>query len=387
MDKDIISVIEIGTSKIIVLIAELDCYNELNIIGIGEEISYGIKAGVVVSINSCSESIKKAIDKAEIMAGKKISSALIGISCDFYGEQVLSKTIEIKNSGITQADLDILIHNTKINLEESDIEPIHLSAQKYFINDHLEVNNPIGINSKNLAAEFYSISVNKKQLTNIKTCIANCGITNYSFALNSIASAHILSPEQKQAGVALVDIGAGKTNLIIYSENKIQYACFIPMGSYFLTNLLKEKLGIVYSQAEMLKKDYGLSYLYNTPDENVLSISEVRANSTKEFSKAQISEIIKMGMDEIIQELNSKIKTSGYPGKLESGIVFTGGGSMLNAFNEYLKNHVGICYKTIIGHSTDLSSDIRLNKAIYSSSKGLLKLAVNKAYQKNVKKE
>jgi cell division protein FtsA len=329
---EIVVGLDIGSTKIACIVGRKNEYGKVEILGLGRSESLGVNRGVVENIQNTVDSINKAVKEASLASEVDIKIVNVGIA----GQHIRSlqhRGSIMRNSiddEIEQGDVSNLIENMyKLVLPPGE-EIIHVIPQEYIIDNHQRTRQPVGMSGVCLEANFHIITGQVAAAKNIEKCVKKAGLEISSMILEPLASAEaVLSGEEKEAGVALVDIGGGTTDIAIFQDGIIRHTAVIPLGGNVITDDVKEGCSIIRSQAEELKKRFGSALASENKDEEVVSIPGLKGRSAKEISLKNLAHIIQARMEEIIEHVYYEIKNSGYEKKLIAGIVLTGGGSQL----------------------------------------------------------
>ncbi|MCC5918793.1 MAG: cell division protein FtsA [Cryomorphaceae bacterium] len=371
--------LDLGTTKIVAIIGRFNEHGKLEILGHGKALSLGIHRGVVNNILQTVESIKLAVSQAEAIADLKISSVVAGIA----GQHIRSLqhsdyvTREDPDSVIDKKDIVQLIENVeKLSMLPGE-KIIHVLPQEYKIDGQNEVKEPVGMYGARLEANFHIVIGQLASIRNIDRCIKNAGLTGNTITLEPLASAEaVLSQEEKEAGVVLVDIGGGTTDVAIFKDNIIRHTAVIPFGGNVITNDIKEGCSIIEKQAEQLKVRFGSAWPGENKENEIVSIPGLRGREGKEISLKKLSQIIHSRVVEIIDQVFMEIKNYGYnepSKKLIAGIVLTGGGAQLKHIRQLVEYVTGM--DTRIGYSDEnlaSGSPKELSTPMYATGIGLL---------------
>ena len=333
MEAQKISVgLDIGTTKIVAMIGCKNEYNKLEILGIGKSKSLGVHRGVVNNITQTIQSIQQAVSESESNSGLKIEEVTVGIAGQHIRSLQHSDYITRENSElvINEEDIDRLINQVHKLVMLPGEEIIHVLPQEFKVDSQSEIKEPIGMYGGRLEANFHVVVGQVSSIRNIGRCVKSAGLDLSDITLEPLASASaVLSQEEKEAGVALIDIGGGTTDLAIFKDGIIRHTAVIPFGGNVITKDIKTGLSILEKQAELLKIKFG-SAMYTVDQENVMvSIPGLRGREPKEIAVKNLSEIIGSRYKEIIDLVYHQIKVSGYENKLMTGIVITGGGAQI----------------------------------------------------------
>ncbi len=330
--SEIIVGIDIGSTKIACIVGRKNEYGKVEILGLGRTESLGVNRGVVENIQHTVSSIAKAVKEAENSSEVDIKLTNVGIA----GQHIRSLQHRghiMRNSmeeEIEQADVDNLIENMyKLALPPGE-EIIHVIPQEYVIDGQQGIREPVGMAGSCLEANFHIITGKIAAAKNIKRCVLKAGLDISDMILEPLASAEaVLSDQEKEAGVVLVDIGGGTTDLAIFQDEIIRHTAVIPLGGNAITEDIKEGCSIIRNQAEALKKSFGSALASENKDEEIVSIPGLKGREPKEISLKNLAHIIQARMEELIEHVYYEIKASGFEKKRIAGIVLTGGGSQL----------------------------------------------------------
>lgn len=371
--------LDLGTTKIVAIIGRYNEYGKLEILGHGKARSLGIHRGVVNNILQTVRSIESAVQQAEATSGLKVSSVVAGIA----GQHIRS----LQHSDyITRENADSVIEENDIKLLTENVEKltmlpgekiIHVLPQEYKIDGQAEIKEPIGMYGARLEANFHIVVGQVASIRNIGRCIETAGLSDSTITLEPLASAEaVLSQEEKEAGVVLVDIGGGTTDVAIFKDNIIRHTAVIPFGGNVITNDIKEGCSIIEKQAEQLKVRFGSAWPGENKENEIVSIPGIKGREGKEISLKRLSQIIHSRVVEIIEQVYMEIKNYGHTEpskKLIAGIVLTGGGAQLKHIRQLVEYVTGM--DTRIGFSDEnLASGApeELSTPMYATGIGLL---------------
>ncbi len=331
-NQKIVAGLDIGTTKISCFVGIKDKNGKVQILGHGSVPSLGVKRGVVANITSTVESIQQAVALAEKNSGVNIRSVKVGIAGEHIKsyQNTASVIREDRETEISESDINQMISSMyKVAMNPGE-DIISVIPQEYTIDGESCIREPIGMMGSRLEGDFHIITGNTSAAKNIYKCVKKAGLEVEELILESLASAHaVLYLDELEAGVALVDIGGGTTDLAIFHENILRHTAVIPMGGEIITEDIKESCGIIKKHAEDLKKRHGSSLAQLNRDDVVISIPGLKGRRPKEISLKTLAQIIQKQMEGIIDAINYEIKSSGYENKLIGGIVITGGGAQL----------------------------------------------------------
>ncbi|MFK7799984.1 MAG: cell division protein FtsA [Aureispira sp.] len=376
MKNEIVVALDIGTTKICAMVGRKDKHGKLEVLGTGKVASVGVLRGVVSNIEKTVKAISDAIAEAERRSGVDIGVVNVGIA----GQHIKSLqhrgilTRHSLHDEISQEDIDDLISDMyKLVLPPGD-KIIHVIPQEYIVDNEQGIVDPIGMSGIRLEANFHIITGQTTATKNIAKCVQKAGLDMSSLALEPIASsASVLSDEELEAGVALVDIGGGTTDLAIFHEGIIRHTAVVPLGGNIITKDIKEGCNVMGNQAEKLKVKFGCAMADAITENRIITIPGLRGRSHKEISEINLARIIQARVEEILDLIYWEIRRSGYERKLIGGIVLTGGGALLSNMTELVELHTGLSAR--LGIPTEHLAhgyDQEITSPIYATSIGLI---------------
>jgi cell division protein FtsA len=374
-DKIVVG-LDIGTTKICALVGRKNEFGKLEILGMGKAISEGVVRGIVSNIDKTVEAIKKAIRMAEEQSGINIGVVNVGIA----GQHV--KSLQ-HNGSITRATTDNEITVDDVNRLTNDMyrlvtkpgdEIIHVMPQDYKVDYEEGIIDPVGMSGVRLEGNFHIITAQSNAINNINKCVTRAGLEIENLILEPLASSmSVLSQEEKEAGVALIDIGGGTTDLAIFKDNIIRHAAVLPFGGNIITSDIKQGCMVMQNQAEQLKVKFGKAIADEASENEIVSIPGLRDRTPKEISLKNLAFIIEARMEEIIELVYSEIVRSGYANNLAAGIVITGGGSQLQNLVQLVEYLTGLDAR--IGYPNEHLGKSKIDAVkspMYATSVGLV---------------
>ena len=375
--------LDIGTTKIVAIIGRENEYGKIEILGTGRSKSLGVHRGVVNNITQTISSIQQAVEQAELNSGLKIGSVVVGIAGQHIRSLQHSDYITRPNSEevINDEDLDKLVNQVYKLVMLPGEEIIHVLPQEYKVDGQSEIKHPKGMYGGRLEANFHVVVGQVSSIKNVGRCIKSAGLDLGSITLEPLASADaVLSQEEKEAGVALIDIGGGTTDLAIFKDGIIRHTSVIPFGGNVITEDIKEGCSIIEKQAELLKIKFGSAWPGENKDNEIVSIPGLRGREPKEITLKNLSKIIHARVVEIVEQVYVEIKNYGHEEqkkKLIAGIVLTGGGSQLKHLKQLVEYITGM--DTRIGYPNEHlagDSDEEIASPLYATAVGLLMKAL-----------
>ena len=380
--------LDLGTTKIAAIVGRKNEFGKIEILGVGKSESLGVNRGVVVNIEQTVSSIKSAITIAADKAGVDIGEVIVGIA----GQHIKSMqhrgmiTRKSLDDEVNQKDIDDLIDNMHRLVMSPGEEIIHVIPQEYIIDKESGIKNPIGHAGIRLEGNFHIITGQVAAVKNIFKCVDRAGYKTVDLHLEPLASADaVLSDEEKEAGVILVDIGGGTTDVAIFHDSIIRHTAVIPFGGNIITEDLKEGCGIIRTQAEQLKVKFGSALAQENQENEIISIPGLRGRKHKEISVNFLARIIQARMQEILEFVLFEIKSSGLEKKLSAGIVITGGGSLLKHLSSLVMLETGMDCRIGTPNEHLAGNDDELKNPSYATAVGLVMKGIEK-YERDSKR-
>ena len=337
--------LDIGTTKICAIVGRKNEYGKLEVLGMGKAVSDGVIRGIVTNIDKTIKAIEKAVTEAENQAGIDIKVVNVGIA----GQHIKSA---IHHGSITRLSTDEEITVEDVNRLNNDMyrivippgsEIIHVMPQSYTIDYEEGIKDPVGMSGVKMEADFHIITAQTNAINNIYKCVKRANLEIENLILEPLASSlSVLSEEEKEAGICLVDIGGGTTDIAIFHENIIRHTEVIPFGGNIITNDIKQGCGVLEPQAELLKTRFGKAISEEASPNEIVSIPGLKGRPPKEIAVKNLAHVIEARMEEIVEMVHSQIILSGYENKLAGGIVVTGGGAQLQNLQQLIEYMTGM---------------------------------------------
>ena len=378
-NKNISVGLDIGTTKIVALVGKKNEFNKVEILGVGKSKSLGVHRGVVNNITQTIQSIQQAVEDAKVNSGQEITEVVVGIAGQHIRSIQHSDYITRENPEevINEEDIQQLIQQVYKLVMLPGEEIIHVLPQEYKVDGQAEIKEPVGMHGGRLEANFHVVVGQAASIRNIGRCIKSAGLNMSKITLEPLASSEaVLSFEEKEAGVALIDIGGGTTDLAIFKDGIIRHTAVIPFGGNVITEDIKEGCSIIEKQAELLKIKFGSAWPGENRETEIVSIPGLRGRDPKEISLKTLSKIINARVVEIIEQVYLEIKNYGHneqKKKLIAGIVLTGGGSQLKHLKQLVEYITGM--DTRVGYPSEhLAGDTQesVSSPLFATSVGLL---------------
>jgi cell division protein FtsA len=387
LSENIVVGLDIGTTKIVCMVGRKNEFNKIEVLGLGKSESLGVTRGVVSNIEKTVSAIREAVEEAEDNAGVNIRVVNVGIA----GQHIKSlqhRGVHTRKSAadeINQLDIDALIEDMYKLVMQPGEEIIHVLPQEYIVDNEQGIKEPIGMSGVRLEANFHIITGQISAAKNIHRCVTKADLEVDDLILEPLASAEaVLSDEEKEAGVALVDIGGGTTDIAIFHEGIIRHTAVIPFGGNIITEDIKTGCTIMKKQAEQLKIKFGSALGSESQANEIVCIPGLRGRDPREISVKNLAHIIQARMEEIIEQVYYEIKNSGFEKQLIGGIVLTGGGAMLKNISQLTEYLTGM--DTRVGHPTEhVANSEGVTNPIYATSVGLIIKGFEKLEKSNIK--
>ncbi|WKV14079.1 cell division protein FtsA [Marivirga harenae] len=343
-DKIVVG-LDIGTTKIVVIVGHKNDYGKLDVLGMGKAVSDGVVKGKVINIEKTILAIKKAVEEAEDNSGIDIKVVNVGIAGHHIRSSIQrgSITREDRDEEITVEDVNRLTNDMHRMVIPAGNQIIHVMPQVYTVDYDDGIKDPVGMTGIRLEADFHVITADINSINNIQKCVKRAGLDIENMILEPLASSlAVLSDDEKEAGVCLVDIGGGTTDIAIFHENIIRHTGVIPFGGNIITSDIKEGCMVMQQQAELLKTKFGRAISTEASENEIVSIPGLRNRAPKEISIKNLAHIVEARMEEIIDLVHAEILASGYEGRLAGGIVITGGGSQMHSARQLVEYLTGM---------------------------------------------
>jgi len=369
---EFIVALDIGTTKVLCLVADYDEDGNLRIVGVGQEACKGLNKGVISEIDATVSSIRKAKDQARAMTNCKFTSVTTGIAGNHIQSYNGNASITILNDEVTEEDKENVITSASDISIPADQEILHRIPQYYTIDGQMGIKEPLGMAGKRLEANVHIITCSTTAKKNLNKCIENSFLDVDEFVLQPVASSYsVLTPEEKSLGVCLVDIGGGTTDIAIFTDGDIKHTAVIPVAGQNVTNDIRIGLCTSLEASEEIKEKYGSLTPELNADEVIIPVPSVSDKPDTEVKKSVLTHIIKCRIDEIFKDIQNEISSSGYTSKIRAGIVFTGGGSKIEGLDTYAEEIFSMSAR--IGSPKPIPGITNFNgQTRYSTAVGLL---------------
>jgi cell division protein FtsA len=364
--------LDIGTSKVVAIVGEVNADGSLSIVGIGRHRSRGLKKGTVVNIESTVQSIQRAIEEAELMAGCRIHSVYAGIAGSHIRSMNSHGIVAIRDREVYPADIERVIDAAQAVAIPADQKILHILPQEYIIDSQEGVKEPLGMSGVRLEAKVHLVTCASNAYQNIEKCIRRCGLEVEEIILEQLASSYsVLTDDEKELGVCMIDIGGGTTDIAIFTEGAIRHTGVIPIAGDQVTNDIAMALRTPTEFAEDLKIKYACALAQLASPDDMINVPGVGERPSRELSRQALADVVEPRYDELFHLIQAEIRHSGFADVLAAGLVLTGGTSKMEGVVELAEEIFHLPVR--IGMPTEVSglTDIVRNPT-YSTGVGLL---------------
>src|SRR6185369_5529502 len=334
-DRRLIVGLDIGTSKVVAIVGEISADDRLEVIGLGSNPSRGLKRGVVVNIESTVQSIQRAVEEAELMAGCEIHSVYTGIAGSHVRSLNSHGIVAIRDKEVTAGDVDRVIDAARAVAIPADQRILHILPQEFIIDHQEGIREPIGMSGVRLEAKVHIVTGADSAAQNIVKCVQRCGLQVEDIVLEQLASSFAaLTDDEKDLGVCLIDIGGGTTDLAVFSGGAIQHTAVIPIAGDQVTNDIAMTLRTPTKEAEELKLRHGCALRQLADPNDIIEVPGVGDRAPRKLSRQTLAEVIEPRIEELYTLVQAELRRSGFEELLSSGIVLTGGSALLAGMTE-----------------------------------------------------
>ncbi|MDG2272416.1 MAG: cell division protein FtsA [Halioglobus sp.] len=371
-DKKLIVGLDIGTSKVVAIVGEIGLDGEIEIVGIGSSPSKGMKKGVVVNIESTVQSIQRAVEEAELMAGCQIHSVYVGIAGSHVRSLNSHGIVAIKDKEVYRADLERVIDAAQAVAIPADQKILHILPQEYVIDYQEGIKEPLGMSGVRLEAKVHLVTCAVNAAQNIEKCIRRCGLEVEEIILEQLASSYsVLTDDERELGVCLVDIGGGTTDIAIFTEGSIRHTGVIPIAGDQVTNDIAMALRTPTQHAEEIKIKYACALTQLAGPDDTIKVPSVGDRPPRDLSRQSLAEVVEPRYDELFTLVQADLRRSGFEDMVPAGVVLTGGTSKMEGVMELAEEIFHMPVRVGYPQTVRGLNDIVRNP-IYATSVGLL---------------
>ncbi len=334
-DKNLIVGLDIGTSKIVAIVAELQPEGTLKVIGLGQHVSRGLKKGVVVNIESTMQSIQRALEEAELMADCKINNVYTGIAGSHIKSLNSHGMVKIKDAEVSQMDVDRVVETARAIALPADQQILHILTQEFIIDGQEDVREPLGMSGMKLEVKVHIVTGAVAAAQNIVKCIKRCGIEVSDLILQPLASSlAVLTEDEKELGVCLVDIGGGTTDVAVFKQGAIRHTAVVPIAGDQMTNDVAVAFRTPTQSAEEIKIKHGCALRQLADPREIVEVPGVDGRDPRQLSVQTLAEVLEPRVVELYELVLNELRRSGMEEMIASGIVITGGSAMMRGMVE-----------------------------------------------------
>ena len=364
--------LDIGTSKVVAVVAEVTSDNSTEIIGLGIHPSRGLRNGVVVDIDSTTSAIKKSISEAESMAGCHISSCYVGISGSHIRGLNSEGVVPIRDGDVKYSDVDRVIETAQAMAIPADQRLLHVLPRDYIIDKQDGIKEPLGMAGSRLEAKVHLVTCSNNASQNIHKCVSACGLDVEGFVLEQLASSYaVLTKDERDLGVCLIDIGGGTTDIAVFVDGSISFTDVLPIAGDHVTNDIAEALRTPPTQAEDIKQQYGCAVSSLTRPDELMMVPGMGGRPERELSRQALADVLERRYVEIFSMAQQKLNISGFESLIPAGIVITGGASKVEGSTELAEEVFHAPVRLGSPQSISGFKEI-INNPIYATATGLL---------------
>jgi cell division protein FtsA len=370
--RDLIVGLDIGTSKIVAIVGELDGEGQLSVLGLGMQESTGIKRGMVINIEATVNSISRAIAEVEMMVGCKVREVYTGIAGSHIKSKDSSGMAVVREKEVTQFDIDRAIEAANATPISADDQILHTLVQEFIVDGQDGVKEPIGMDARRLDVRVHLVTGAVTAVQNIVKCVHRCGLEVVDLVLQPLASGHaVLTEDEKDVGVCLVDIGGGTTDIAVFAQGAIRHTAVIPIAGDQVTNDIAIALRTSTPDAEEIKMRYGVALQQLADPEEMIEVPGVGDRPATRLSRQTLAGFIQPRIEEIFQQVQDELRRSGYERLLRAGIVLTGGAAQMPGMAELGEEIFHNTVKLVTPHYDGNLRDFVRNPR-YSTAMGLV---------------
>lgn len=381
--KQMIVGLDIGTSKVVAVVGEVSPDGGIEVVGIGSHPSRGMKKGVVVNIESTVNAIQRAVEEAELMAGCQIHSVYVGIAGSHIRSVNSHGIVAIRDQEVFQQDVERVIDAAQAVAIPADQKILHVLPQEYVIDNQSGIREPLGMSGVRLEAKVHLVTCAVNAAQNIEKCVERCGLSVDGVILEQLASSYsVLTDDERELGVCMVDIGGGTTDIAIFTEGAIRHTAVIPIAGDQVTNDIAMALRTPTQHAEKIKMKYACALTQLAKADETVKVPSVGDRPPRDLSRQALAEVVEPRYDELFTLIQAELRRSGFEDLIAAGIVLTGGTSKMEGVVELAEEifHMPVRLARPVGVS-GLSGEI--DNPIYSTAVGLLLYAAGQEYKKS----
>jgi len=334
-DKSLVVGLDIGTSKIVAIVGEVQPDGQVEVIGLGSHPSRGLKRGVVVDIESTEQSIQRAVEEAELMADCEIHSVFAGIAGTHVSSRNSHGAVAIRDKEVTESDLERVLESARAVAVPADQQIVHVLPQEYIIDSTDGIRQPVGMSGVRLEARVHLVFAAVSAVQNVTKCVARCGLQVDDLILQQLASSYaVLSDDEKDLGIALVDIGAGTTDVAVFTDGAIRHTMCIPIAGDLVTNDIAVALRTPTVHAEEIKIKYACALEQMASSDETIQVPSVGDRPPRRLERQTLAQVVEARYRELFNHVHKQLRQSGFDSMIPAGLVLTGGGAKMEGVTE-----------------------------------------------------
>ena len=371
-DKQLIVGLDIGTSKVVAIVGEIGPDGEVDVVGIGSHASRGIKRGVVVDIESTVQSIQRAVEEAELMAGCEIQSVFAGIAGSHIASLNSEGIVAIKDKEVSEGDVERVLDAARAVAVPADQRILHVLPQEYIIDGQEGIRHPVGMSGVRLEAKVHVVTCAASAAQNITKCVARCGLQVDDLILQQLASSHaVLTEDERELGVCMVDMGAGTTDIAVFTQGAIRHTAVIPIAGDQVTNDIAVALRTPTQHAEEIKIKYACALRQLASADETIQVPSVGDRPPRRLARQTLAEVVEPRYEELFSLVQAELRRSGYEDMIAAGVVLTGGAAKMEGVVELAEEVFHVPVRIGAPQYVTGLSDV-VNNQIHATGVGLL---------------
>ncbi|MCJ7815012.1 MAG: cell division protein FtsA [Xanthomonadales bacterium] len=371
-EKSLVVGLDVGTSKIVAIVGESQPDGTVEVIGIGSHPSTGLRRGVVVDMASTEHAIQRAVEEAELMAGCEIHSVFAGISGSHIRSLNSDGTVAIKDKEVSEGDVERVLEAARAVPVAADQKILHVLPQEYVIDNQDGIRQPIGMAGVRLEAHVHVVTAALSATQNISKCVARCGLTVDELIMQPLAASYaVLTPDEKDLGVCLVDIGAGTTDIAVFTDGAIRHTACIPIAGDQVTNDIAVALRTPTQHAEDIKIKYACALVQLARNDESIQVPSVGDRTSRQLARQTLAQVVEARYRELFSLIQAELRRSGFENMIAAGLVMTGGASRIEGAEELAEEMFHMPVRLATPRYVTGLSDV-VNNAIHATGVGLL---------------
>ncbi|HMB59784.1 MAG TPA: cell division protein FtsA [Xanthomonadales bacterium] len=371
-EKSLVVGLDVGTSKIVAIVGEIQTDGSVEVIGLGSHPSHGLKRGVIVDMASTEQAIQRAVEEAELMAGCEIHSVFAGISGNHIGSLNSDGTVAIKDKEVSEGDVDRVLDAARAVPVAADQKILHVLPQEYVIDNQDGIRQPIGMAGVRLEAHVHVVTAALSATQNIGKCVARCGLVIDELIMQPLAASFsVLTEDEKDLGVCLVDIGAGTTDIAVFTDGAIRHTACIPIAGDQVTNDIAVALRTPTQHAEDIKIKYACALEQLARNDETIQVPSVGDRTSRRLARQTLAQVVEARYRELFSLVLAELRRSGLENMVAAGLVMTGGASRIEGAEDLAEEIFHMPVRLAIPHGVSGLSDV-VSNAIHATGVGLL---------------